>query len=286
VVDAGGNVLRTSEQEHADLFWALRGGGGGNFGIATAFTFRVHPIADVAVCSVTWPWDNLAEVLDTWQRWAPFVDERLTVGFVVPHPSEGVVVASGQFNGPATELGRLLAPLLAAGSPLSHEVRSLPFLAAVEQFAGADVASSTFKNTGAIIAAPWSGHAIAAFIDAMHAAPTTANVVGFFPLGGAIAAIDPEATAFAHRRALFDVQYQAYWFDAADEAADMAWVRAIRAEMLPFTNGAYVNYIDADIPDWASAYYGANLRRLIAVKTRYDPDELFHGPQSLPRQSA
>src|SRR5919112_1167051 len=77
LVDADGDVLRVSESEHADLFWALRGGGGGNFGIATAFTFRVHRIDEVVTCTVSWPWDEAAEVLDAWQRWAPFVDDRL-----------------------------------------------------------------------------------------------------------------------------------------------------------------------------------------------------------------
>jgi FAD/FMN-containing dehydrogenase len=77
LVDADGAVLRASDQEHPELFWALRGGGGGNFGIATSFTFRMRSIGDVALYSVTWPWDDVADVLDTWQRWAPFVDERL-----------------------------------------------------------------------------------------------------------------------------------------------------------------------------------------------------------------
>src|SRR5215212_3156672 len=72
LVDADGQTLRASEEKHPDLFWALHGGGGGNFGIATAFTFRVHPIGDVVTCTVTWPWDDTPEVLDTWQRWAPF----------------------------------------------------------------------------------------------------------------------------------------------------------------------------------------------------------------------
>jgi FAD/FMN-containing dehydrogenase len=119
----------------------------------------------------------------------------------------------------------------------------------------------------------------------MRASPTTANVVGFFPWGGAIAAIDPAASAMVHRRALFDVQYQAYWHDAADEEADVAWGRTIRTAMLTSTSGDYVNYIDADIADWATAYYGTNLARLRQVKVEYDPDDVFDGPQSIPPAS-
>ena len=96
----------------ADLFWALRGGGGGNFGIATAFTFRVHPIDEVVICTVSWPWDDAAEVLDAWQRWAPFVDERFCVALAVAHPSAGTISATGLFTGSAAELPPLLEPLL------------------------------------------------------------------------------------------------------------------------------------------------------------------------------
>ena len=88
-----------------------------------------------------------------------------------------------------------------------------------------------------------------------------------------------------HRPALFDVQYQAYWHDAADEEADVTWVRAIRTAMLESTTGDYVNYIDADITDWATAYYGANLARLRQLKSDYDPDDVFNGPQSIPASS-
>src|SRR5687768_8255330 len=169
LVDADGNVLRVSESEHADLFWAMRGGGGGNFGIATAFTFRVHPIGDVVVCTVTWPWDDVAQVLDAWQRWAPGVDERLTVGFVVPDQSEGGVVASGQFTGSAAELPPLLAPLLRAGTPSSPVIQSVPFITAAEQFAGPPATHSTFKNTGAFVYEPWSDEAITTFVEQMRA---------------------------------------------------------------------------------------------------------------------
>jgi FAD/FMN-containing dehydrogenase len=283
LVDAAGDVLRARETEHADLFWGLRGGGGGNFGIATAFTFRVHPIDDVAVFSLAWPWEDVAEVLDGWQRWAPFVDERLTAGFVVPDPSAGVVVSSGQFSGSAAELESLLAPLLAVGTPDPPRIRTVPYLAAVEEFAGTPITESTFKNTGAFVAEPLSAEAIATFVTHMRASPTTANLVGFFPAGGAIAAVDPAATAFVHRDALFDMQYQAYWWDPADEQTDVAWVRDLRTAMEPSTSGDYVNYIDVDISDWATAYYGANLPRLKRVKATYDPDDVFNGPQSIPQ---
>ena len=188
LVDADGRVLRASESEHADLFWALRGGGGGNFGIATAFTFRVHPIGDVVVCTVTWPWDDAAEVLDAWQRWAPGVDERLSVALAVAHPSAGTISATGLFTGSAVELPSLLEPLLArrhagyAADPvpaLPHGRRAV--------CRTTDRAACTFKNASSLRlrAAPRRGDRDPGRAPA--GGPFNVDLVGFFPLGGAIA---------------------------------------------------------------------------------------------------
>jgi FAD/FMN-containing dehydrogenase len=282
LVDADGRALHASEEEHADLFWALRGGGGGNFGIAAAFTFHVHPISEVVTCTVTWPWDDVAEVLDAWQRWAPFVDERLCVALAVAHPSAGVISATGLFTGSAAELPPLLEPLLHAGTPGVPQIQSLPYLTAAEQFAGPAIASVRFKNASSLAYDPLPSEAIATLVEHLRAAPFASDLVGFFPLGGAIATIDPGATAFVHRPALFDLQYQAYWWDDTAAAASIAWVRDLRAAMAPYTSGAYVNYVDADLPDWESEYYGTNLPRLQRVKTDYDPDDVFNAPQTIP----
>jgi FAD/FMN-containing dehydrogenase len=284
LVAADGGVLRASEEEHPDLFWAMRGGGGGNFGIATAFTFRVHPIGDVVTVQVTWPWDDVAEVLDAWQRWAPFADERLCVALAVAHPSAGAISATGLFTGSSAELPPLLEPLLQSGRPGTPVIQALPYFTAVEQFGGPPIANGTlrFKNSSAIAYEPLPAEAIATLVDHLRAAPFDSDMVGFFPLGGAIAAIDPAATAFPHRHAHFDVQYQAYWWDDTAAEASLTWVRDLRAAMAPYTTGAYVNYIDADLADWERAYYGTNLPRLKQVKTDYDPDDVFNGPQSIP----
>jgi FAD/FMN-containing dehydrogenase len=285
LVDTDGRALRASEEKHADLFWALRGGGGGNFGIATAFTFRVHPISEVATCTVSWPWDDAAEVLDAWQRWAPYVDERLCVALAVAHPSAGTISATGLFTGSAAELSPLLDPLLRVGTPGVPLIQSLPFLTAAEQFAGPPIASVRFKNASSLAYDPLPTEAIATLVEHLRVAPFASDLVGFFPLGGAIATIDPAATAFPHRHAHFDLQYQAYWWDDAAAPTSLAWVRDLRAAMAPYTAGTYVNYVDADLPDWESAYYGMNLPRLQRVKSDYDPDDVFNVAQSIPSSS-
>ncbi|MFN8589892.1 MAG: FAD-binding oxidoreductase [Thermomicrobiales bacterium] len=282
LVDARGETLRASESEHPDLFWALRGGGGGNFGIVTRFTFRPRPIGDVVVLSLSWAWEETPTVLAAWQAWAPFTDERLVAELIVPDPSDGAITVVGQFTGTEAELWPLLAPLLASAPVLSQAVETVPFLTAVARFAGPPAAHATFKNTGQLAYAPFSADAIAAFIAQMRAAPSGTHVTGIYPFGGAIGAVDPAATAFVHRQALFSLQYQAYWQDAAETNANLAWAAAMRAAMRPYTEGTYVNFVDSDIADWPLAYYGASLSRLMAVKAHYDPDNVFTGPQSIP----
>lgn len=282
LVDANGDLLRVTKDQHPDLFWALQGGGGGNFGIAAAFTFRVRPIQDVALFTVTWPSGDAAEVIDAWQRWAPAADNRLAAGMGVSHPAQSTISSTGLFIGPQDELRDRIAPLLRVGSPQAPNLRTVSYLEAAQQFAGSGAAHSIFKNASAFVSEPLSQEGIATLLAQMAAAPPVTTVVGIFALGGAVAAVDPEATAFAHRRALLDLQYQAYWEHAADEQASVAWVGAIRDAMAPYTSGAYVNYIDAGQPDWAQAYYGANLARLARVKVRYDPDNLFSAPQAIP----
>lgn len=282
IVNAGGDLLHASENENADLFWALRGGGGGNFGIVTSFRFQLRPVREVALYDVSWPWDDAAEVLDTWQHWAPKADRRLGSGFGLGHPDSGAIGSSGQFNGSEDELRSLLDPLLNVGTPAAPQISTVTYMEAVERYAGPPARHSVFKNTGAFVTEVWDEKAISTFVEQMRATPSNSNYVGFFAAGGAIADVDPSATAFVHRNALYDVQYQAYWQDDAEATAEIAWIGAIRDAMRPSTSGAYLNYIDADLSDWAEAYYGSNLSRLSAVKAAYDPENYFNAPQAIP----
>jgi FAD/FMN-containing dehydrogenase len=281
VVLANGQVVHTSAREQPDLFWALRGGGGGNVGIATSFTLSTTPAEDVAMASITWPWDQAAQVIAAWQAWAPHTDLRLSSSLAVFRPDSGVIGFTGVLLGAVDELEALLGPLLATGSP-SPYLRPLSWLDAAEELAGPGGEHAAFKNGSAFAYRPLPPDAIAMVVDQMSKAPAPANLISFFALGGAIAGIAPGATAFPHRRALFDLQIQAYWGEAWQEAENVAWVNGVRQALTPYTTGAYVNYFDADQPDWPAAYYGRNLTRLMQAKARYDPDNVFNGPQSIP----
>lgn len=294
MVTARGEIVTASEQENADLFWASRGGGGGNFGIATAFTFRVTPIGDVSIYNLSWRWSDLPAVLQAWQAWAPGADDRLTSILKLTAESSGTVSSIGQLAGPCEELMAMLQPLLAAAPPLSVEVKTVPFIKAVKHFAGLQKGQkhwsahwhgdhSRFKNTSAYAYAPFGADAVKAIVAALRAAPGKDCLVQLDAYGGAVARVSPGATAFYHRAGtLWNMQFQAYWTCPGDAEANTAWVEAFRTALLPYTRGAYVNYIDGAITDWQGQYYGGNFARLTEVKAAWDPGQVFRYPQSIP----
>ena len=307
LVTANGEVIRAGESAHPDLFWACRGGGGGNFGIATQFRLRVHPVTVVCGFIIQWNWDQFDRVVARWQTWAHDVDDglsaalRMTVareirlyGIYAPDDPVGVSKAAD-----------LLAPLLQAVPPASPPtIQTLPFLVAARMFFGEGGHTvdpqqpvwtvnpysdqQIFKSTSAAAMAPFPPEAIAllrGFLEnppPLAQTPVQVSMVQLLPGGGAPSRVAPSATAVYLRQAMLIVQYDGYWVAPQDAGPTMAWVEQMRTAMQPYTQGAYVNYVDSQIPDPLRAYYGANLERLVEVKRRYDPDDVFHFPQSIP----
>jgi FAD/FMN-containing dehydrogenase len=137
LVTADGRVRTCNENVNSDLFWACRGGGGGNFGVVTGFVFKTHPVSTVTTYNASWPWRRAGRVVDAWQRWAPEApDELFSVCRLQTGTGGPAVGSSGQFYGPETELRSLLAPLLAAGEPTRLSVKERSFIEAVHYFSG------------------------------------------------------------------------------------------------------------------------------------------------------
>jgi FAD/FMN-containing dehydrogenase len=309
VVTADGRVLVCDAHQNADLFWASRGGGGGNFGIATSFTFGLHPLPPLALFTVNWPWEAAADVLGAWQQWTATAPEELWSNFQLQSAgSDGLNVRSnGVFVGDAEALTTALQPLLRAGTPTSRFVGSDSYLHTMLVEAGCEDLSvgqchlagspgggtlprSSFAATSAYLTSALSDAGVDSALQAIELLHDTVPQLGggvvFDAYGGAINSVAPEATAFVHRDALCAMQSSASWGPASSPAtveAAQAWLAHTAAAMAPFVSrSAYQNYIDPTLADWATAYYGANLPRLVAVKRRYDPDDFFHFAQSIP----
>lgn len=119
IVNANGDILHVSGKENPDLLWAIKGGGGGNFGIITSYTFTIRPAPfEVSIFEVVWPWEQLEVVIDAWQKWSPSVDERLGTLVEITPKSIGLLHSQGIFLGPKAELEKLITPLTDAGTPI------------------------------------------------------------------------------------------------------------------------------------------------------------------------
>lgn len=303
MVTAAGKRVRCDESRNQDLLWALRGGGGGNFGIVTHLTFRVHPVSNVATFRIQWPWDQARSAIEAWQAFAPHApDELFSVLGLNRGTTEPRVGSSGQFFGTESELTALIEPLTSAGTPTSVTVVSRTYMDAVFHWANcgslelcqpgstaAGTQRGPFRAKSDYAKEPLTSEGIQTIIEGVEARQRNARLgaggITFDSYGGAINRVEPDATAFVHRDALFSMQYLAFW-NRGDPAtvvkANNRWIRSFHRSMRPHVSGeAYQNYIDPDLQGWKRAYYGANYKRLKQVKQTYDPANAFRFRQSI-----
>jgi FAD/FMN-containing dehydrogenase len=292
IVLADGSVTRASARRHTELYWACRGGGGGNFGIVTSFRVRTAPARRAAWFSVSWPWSQASAALAAWQDLMGDAPDALTS--VLSLSTGPRVSAIGQFMGSEARLRGLLGRLTrVAGASLTTGASD--YLSLQRRWAGCLHTSATACHTrgtrpgGTLARArfaagsdyvgrPLSSAGRAAAIRAIERRTGGSGALLFDSYGGAINRVAADATAFVHRDALCSIQYLAY----GPTGAGASWVRASRAAMAPFVTGAaYQNYIDPDLAHWRRAYYGANLDRLRTVKARVDPQRLFTFAQAI-----
>ncbi|SDS83924.1 FAD/FMN-containing dehydrogenase [Paenibacillaceae bacterium GAS479] len=282
----GAKTIVANRKKHSDLLWASRGGGGGNFGVATAYTFRVRPISTVSIYSVTWKWRDLEKVLPVWQRWAPSVTNRLTSTIEVAAKQVGTIVSTGQLLGGTEELRRLIRPLLRAGTPVKVMVKTVPFIEATQFFAESDLnLEPKFKITGAYGFQPLPREGVRIIRDFLSKAPNRHASVWSQSLGGAgsaVSRISPTATAYPHRKAEIIYELSARWRDEEEQQRNIQWVKRFRIALRHFVKGDYVNFPDLGIKNWPKAYYGVNFGRLKQVKRKYDPHNVFRFAQSIP----
>ena len=272
IVLPGGELVMASRDDHAELFWALRGGGGGNFGVTTSFSFRTYPAAVRDVVTMRYPDSAVADVIVGWSQWLAASDRAVwgLINLAVGPTARGCTVVVATPAGAGASRAAELVTAIGA-SPLSTETRTRGRLDFVHYFEGGDGASRPRPFVaGSDIIGELTYGAAQAIVAATKSWPAKAGgaTAVVESLTGAIGDVAPDATAFPWRRDAASIQ----WYSEAVEAAP-DWLASAHREVKTHSVGAYVNYLESDTP--AERYFGGNLDRLASVRNDYDPHRLM-----------
>jgi FAD/FMN-containing dehydrogenase len=292
VVTADGKLVRASEKENPDLFWALRGGGG-NFGVVTSFEFRLHPLGpEVLSGLVVHPLESARELLPQFRRIAREAPDELTIWVVMrkapPLPflptewhGKEVLVFAACYAGDMKDGEKALKALRALGKPIADVIAPHPFTA--WQTAFDPLLTPGARNY-------WKSHdfadlpdaAVNVILNSVRELPSPECEVFIAHVGGAMARIPANATAWPNRDAHFIMNVHTRWQDKAQDQACIAWARHLFEATAPFAAGSvYVNFMPDDENDRVEKAYGTNYRRLAEIKRRYDPGNLFRMNQNI-----
>ena len=289
VVLADGRVVTCDAEHEPDLFWALRGAGGGQFGVVTQLRVRTLPEPQATSFHAAFAPEAAADVIDAWQRWAPDAPDALAASLLVTAPADPAAPVTVTVFGTRVDDGPLLDGL--GVEPVAFSTDTRGYRATKRRLAEGDE-----RNAGP----PRHGYPKSEFfrdplprerIDALvgHLATDRregeARELDFSPWGGAYNRVPADATAFPHRAERFLLKHDVTVPAGADATAARAWVARSWA-LVTRGGGVYVNFPDPELDGWERAYHGGNFERLACVKAAYDPGNVFRFPQSVPPTGA
>jgi FAD/FMN-containing dehydrogenase len=292
VVLADGRQVTASARENEDLYWALRGGGG-NFGVVTNFEFRLHEAGDVVGGPMFYEFDDAAAVLKGFSEYIMKAPEQLGCFFgwqIAPElpfiPADRVgdlfCVLVVCWNGPHEQAEEVLRPLRDIAEVKAQYVEPMPLPALNSLFDGS-VPKGMQHYWKADYITDLSDEAIAVHVRHGRNTPHISSSMHLHAINGAAQRVGPDETAFGHRDKNFSPVIAGIWDDPAENEANIQWVRDYYDAIHPFsgTEGGYVNFMSDDDAHRSEANYGANYERLVAVKAKYDPDNLFRVNQNI-----
>jgi len=292
MVTADGETVRADANSNQDLFWAIRGGGG-NFGVVTQFEFKLHPVGPQVLAGlIVFPFNQAKQVLRQYREFAKSAPRELTVWVVLrPAPplpflpasmhGKEVAVLAVFYSGEIAEGERLIAPLRRFGDPVGEHVGPQPYIQWQQDFD--PLLTPGARNY-------WKSHNFTELADG--ALDTVIEYVGKLPspqceiflghIEGAANEVPAGATAYSARDAKFVVNVHTRWENAGEDEKCIAWSRAFFKAAAPYaSSGAYVNFMTEEESERVSAAYGPNYARLVEIKKRYDPENIFHLNQNI-----
>jgi FAD/FMN-containing dehydrogenase len=292
LVTADGKQLMASERQNADLFWAIRGGGG-NFGVVTRFEFLLHPVGpDIVAGLLVFPYDQARDVLRQYREFVESAPEELNVWAILrkapPLPflppavhGQDVLVLAACYCGDPRSAGEHLDALRRFGKPSGEHIGLQPYIAWQQAFDG--LLTPGARNY-------WKSHNFAELRD--DALDCMMRFAGQLPsaqceifvglIAGAPNRVPPEAMAYGHRDARFVMNVHGRWDDRVDDDRGVGWARQFFNAAAPFASrGAYVNFMTEEESSRVAAAYGDNYPRLVELKRKYDPTNVFHMNQNV-----
>ncbi|MDX3215404.1 FAD-binding oxidoreductase [Streptomyces sp. ME02-6991-2B] len=300
IVTADGRVLRCGTDENPELFWALRGAGGGQFGVVTQLTFDTQASPQVVTGYLSWPWSKAAAVLRAWQEWGPTQPDEIWSALHLDKSGTGspqisiATVGITSRDELANAVDRLADSIGASATSVSLHPRS--YLDAALAYAGCSNLSTaqchlpgttpgrspsgrlgreTYAARSDFYDRSLSASGVQTLLSQVEGLRSGSGSVSLTALGGAVNRVSPTATAFVHRRSRFLAQY-------IEAPGTTNWLAGLHTAMRRHASGAaYQNYTDATLSDWRTAYYGSAADKLTRLKTRYDPTRLFSFQQAL-----
>lgn len=292
VITADGKKIRASENENADMFWAIRGGGG-NFGVVTQYEFKLHPVGpEILAGLLVFPFEQAKQVLTQYREFVESAPEELNVWVVLrqapplpflPEDVHGkeVVVLPIFYAGDVAEGKKLIEPLRRFGDPHGEHIGAQPYTEWQKAFD--PLLTPGARNY-------WKSHnftelsdgALNSMIEFASKLPSPQCEIFIGLIAGAANRVPADAMAYGHRAAKFVLNVHGRWDEAADDDRCIAWARAFFEASAPYASaGAYVNFMTEDESDRVAAAYSANYARLVQIKKQYDPENVFHLNQNI-----
>lgn len=283
IVTADGQFLTASAEQNPELFWGLRGGGG-NFGIVTSFEYRLHPVGPVTAGMLIYARDKSLEVLRCYREYARGCPDELTAFAAMMTSPEGVPVVAMLVGhiGDLAEGEKRLAPVRKFGAPLADTIGPMSYvelnslLDAAVPYGGVQRywKSSFLKALGDDV--------LEIMIERAEAMRSPMSMIGFFHMHGAATRVDRDATAYSLRDDQWDYDVISQWTDPVESADHIQWTRDYWNAVEPYASGeVYVNHLDAEEAGRLTAAYSRNYDRLVALKNKYDPTNLFRMNQNI-----
>ncbi len=291
LVAADGSIVRANASENADLFWALRGGGG-NFGVVTEFEVRLHPLTSVLLASSYCLGDDIFRILRDWREFMPSAPDALKWNIslrlapyaaAIPTEIRGLPAASISLAwfGDAEEGNRVIERILSIGKHFARTKETMSFLA-LQTMADADFPHGRRYYTKSGYFMALDDRTMQIMVDALPSIPSPNTQIELAYLGGVAGRVSATETAFGDRSAPFIMNLLADWVDPQEDAANVAWVRRIFAELRPAMKpGVYVNFMSDDEQERVPEAYHERWERMVKVKSHYDPKNFFRLNQNV-----